>query len=275
MRADVYLAENGYSQSRARAHADIAEGRLYINGKCVKKSSFDVKDGDKVELRGEDMPYVGRGGLKLKGALDIFGSDVTSQTEGIFRVSGQVFDPKGRVCADIGASTGGFTDCLLQNGATKVYAIDCGSGQLHEKLRNDKRVINIENFNAREISVDTLGEQADCAVMDVSFISQTLILPALAEVLKDGGELVSLIKPQFEAGRMALGNGGVVKNAKYRADAVKTVIRCARSLGLTLMGLAVSPIKGGDGNTEYLAYFVKNALADKEISEKEIQEITE
>ncbi len=274
MRADVYLAENGFTQSRARAQADIAEGRLYVNGKCVTKAAFNIKDSDKVELRGEDMPYVGRGGLKLKGALDIFGECDFLPKEGIFRVDGQVFSPSGKVCVDIGASTGGFTDCLLQNGAKKVYAVDCGSGQLHEKLKNDSRVINIENFNARELSADTFGEQADCAVMDVSFISQTLILSSVFGVLKDRGELISLIKPQFEAGRKALGNGGVVKNGKLRADAVKTVIKCAKALGLVLVGLTVSPIKGGDGNIEYLAYFVKNALADKEISEKEIEKIT-
>ncbi len=274
MRADVYLAENGFTQSRARAQADIAEGRLYVNGKCVTKAAFNIKDSDKVELRGEDMPYVGRGGLKLKGALDVFGECDFLPKEGIFRVDGQVFSPSGKVCVDIGASTGGFTDCLLQNGAKKVYAVDCGSGQLHEKLKNDSRVINIENFNARELSADTFGEQADCAVMDVSFISQTLILSSVFGVLKDRGELISLIKPQFEAGRKVLGNGGVVKNGKLRADAVKTVIKCAKALGLVLVGLTVSPIKGGDGNIEYLAYFVKNALADKEISEKEIEKIT-
>ncbi len=274
MRADIYLTENGFCPSRARAQADIAEERLYVNGKIVKKASFDIKEGDAVELCGEDMPYVGRGGLKLKGAIDLFCAELPPN-DGVFRATGYVFLPNGKICVDVGASTGGFTDCLLQNGAKKVYAVDCGSGQLHEKLKNDARVVNIEKFNARELSLEALGEQADCAVMDVSFISQTLILPAISNVLKDRGELISLIKPQFEAGRKALGNGGVVKNAKFRAEAVKTVIKCAKTQGFILAGLAASPIKGGDGNIEYLAYFVKNAPVDKEISEKEIQKITE
>ncbi len=275
MRADVYLAEKGFSQSRARAQSDISEGRLYVNGKNITKAAFDIKEGDKVELRGEEMPYVGRGGLKLRGAVELFGREELTMNDKVFRVAGQIFEPKGKICVDVGASTGGFTDCLLQNGAKKVYAVDCGSGQLHEKLKNDTRVVNIENFNARELSAELLGEYTDCAVMDVSFISQTLIFPALASVLKDGAELISLIKPQFEAGKKALGNNGVVKNAKDRADAVKNVIRCSMLHGFTLAGLAVSPIKGGDGNTEYLAYFVKNLPADKEITDKQIQKITE
>ncbi len=272
MRADVYLAEKGLCQSRSRAQSDISSGRLYVNGKCVTKSSFDISDGDTVELRGEDMPYVGRGGLKLKGALDVFGKEVFTQEKGVFRVSGHVFCPNGKICADIGASTGGFTDCLLQNGAKRVYAIDCGSGQLHESLVSDPRVVNIENFNARELNASVTDGRVDVAVMDVSFISQTLILPAIYNILKDGGELISLIKPQFEAGKSALGHKGIVKNDKYRISAVKNVILAARALGFALAGLAGSPIKGGDGNTEYLAYFVKDGTRHiSEISDKEIE----
>ncbi len=274
MRADVYLAEKGLSQSRSRAQADIASGRLYVNGKCVTKSSFDINEGDKVELRGEDMPYVGRGGLKLNGALDMFGCEESSSNDGAFRIAGNVFSPKGKVCADIGASTGGFTDCLLQNGASKVYAVDCGYGQLHEKLVNDPRVVNIENFNARELSADVTDGEVDVAVMDVSFISQTLILPAVYATLKDGGELISLIKPQFEAGKNALGHKGVVKNDKYRILAVKSVLAFAKAIGFSLVGLAKSPITGGDGNTEYLAYFIKRSTIVKtEIDEKQLESI--
>ncbi len=272
MRADVYLAQNGLSQSRSRAQADIDAGRLFVNGRNITKASFDISDGDTVELRGEEMPFVGRGGMKLKGAIELFGCEADSE---VFRVMGYAFAPKGKICVDVGASTGGFTDCLLQNGAEKVYAVDCGSGQLHEKLRIDPRVINIENFNARELSAEKLGELCDVAVMDVSFISQTAILPAVYNTLKEGGELISLIKPQFEAGRSALGNNGVVKNAKYRAEAVRNVLRCADGLGFLTSGLCVSPITGGDGNIEYLAYFVKKCdINAKRISEKEILQIT-
>ncbi len=273
MRADVYLFEKGLCQSRSRAQAEISAGRLYVNGKYVTKSSFDISEADTVELRGEKMPYVGRGGLKLKGALELFGTAELAQKD-IFRVAGRVFDPCGRVCVDVGASTGGFTDCLLQNGARRVYAIDCGSGQLHESLLADPRVVNIENFNARELSADVTNGEAELAVMDVSFISQTLILPAVYRTLTDGGELISLIKPQFEAGKSALGHKGIVKNDRYRLTAVKTVLASAETIGFSLAGLARSPITGGDGNTEYLAYFIKGSLSQKEeLTDKMLEKI--
>lgn len=238
MRADLYLTRHGLCESRTRAKSDIESGRLYVNGKAVEKCAFDIRDGDTVELCGEKMPFVSRGGLKLLGAINAFGLDVS-----------------GLVAVDIGASTGGFTDCLLQNGAKKVYAVDCGRDQLHERLKNDARVVSIEGFNARELTAETLGESCDIAVMDVSFISQTLLYGAVKSTVKDGGLLVSLIKPQFEAGRAAVHSGGIVKDCRAREGAVKKVLTAAEENGLGICGLERSPITGGDGNIEYLALF--------------------
>ena len=239
MRADVFLYEKGYCESRTKAAAACKEGRLFVNGKNITKSSFEINEGDEVELKAGGLRYVGRGGLKMEGAINAFGLEVGGMT-----------------CVDIGASTGGFTDCLLQNGAKKVYAVDCGSGQLHSSLLKNERVVNIENFNARELDAETLGEKCDLAVMDVSFISQTLIHGAVRRVLKDGGLFVTLIKPQFEAGKSALGKGGIVKDEKARKNACKAVILSAEGVGFSLKGLTLSPISGGDGNVEYLALFV-------------------
>ena len=238
MRADIYLTANGLSESRARAKRSIEEGRLFVNGKNVTKCSAEISDTDKVELRGEDMPFVSRGGLKLLGAIKTFGLDVNGLT-----------------AVDIGASTGGFTDCLLQHGAKKVYAVDCGTDQLHKKLKNDERVVSIESFNARVLTEETLGEKCDIAVMDVSFISQTLLYEAVKRTVKDGGLFVSLIKPQFEAGKSAIGRGGIVKDKKVHVSVIKSVLIKAEETGLGIVGLDVSPIEGGDGNTEYLALF--------------------
>ena len=221
----------------------IEAGLIRVNGKLQKKSSFDVPEGATVMVEGELIPYVSRGGLKLKGALDAFG-----------------ISPNGLVCADIGASTGGFTDCLLQEGAVKVYAIDSGRDQLHEKLRADSRVVSMESFNARGLTPAHLGEQVDLAVTDVSFISQTLLHEAIASVLKDGGIFISLIKPQFEAGRENLGKGGIVKTPKARREAARRVLASAMAKGLAPIAVTVSPITGGDGNIEYLAYFRKEQM---------------
>lgn len=257
MRADVYLAENGICESRSKAKSCIEDGLLFVNGVNVKKCSFDIKEADNVEIRGEVMPFVSRGGLKLLGAIDAFGLDVNGLT-----------------CADIGASTGGFTDCLLQHGAKKVYAIDCGSGQLHHSLLNDARVKNIENFNARELTAETLGEKCDIAVMDVSFISQTLLYGAVRSVLKVGGAFISLIKPQFEAGRSALGRGGIVKDQKAHISVIKSVTKTANSFGLALTGLIPSPIEGGDGNREYLAMFISGGIQTVELDDDILKTLT-
>lgn len=239
MRLDLYLYKNGYTRSRQKAQELISAGAITIDGKTVTKSSFLVDEtvGHTVLVK-ETCPYVGRGGLKLEAALRTFS-----------------ISPKDTVAADIGASTGGFTDCLLKHGARRVYAIDAGYDQLAPALKADGRVISIEHFNARALTQDTLGEKCDLAVMDVSFISQTLILPGITAILKQNGKLISLIKPQFEAGKSAIGKNGIVRNEAYRFLSVRRVLHAAEGLGLFCTGLIRSPIKGGDGNTEYLAAF--------------------
>lgn len=240
MRADLYLVENGYVKSRTSAAKFIENGHVLIDGKPVKKASQDISDGEHTVTLLESEKYVSRGGLKLEGALNAFSIDVS-----------------GKRAADIGASTGGFTDCLLQAGAAHVYAIDSGRDQLDPDLMLDERVCCMEGVNARYLTPDDLGGAVNLVVMDVSFISQTLILPAVASILCDGGIYIGLIKPQFEAGRGAVGKGGIVKNLKDRRAAVERVLQSARELGLCLHGLVTSPIQGGDGNVEYLAYFIK------------------
>ncbi len=237
MRADLYLVEKGIADSRQKAKNMIDEGIVYADGIKVTKASRDLCDAV-VEIKGEIMPYVSRGGLKLKGAIDAFSLDVTGMT-----------------CLDVGASTGGFTDCLLQHGAVKVYAVDCGHSQLDKKLVTDDRVISIEGCNARELSTDIIPEKVDICVMDVSFISQTLIHPVLADVLNIGAEFITLIKPQFEAGRSNIGKNGIVKSEKARIDAVDKVIESAVACGFEFIEKIVSPITGGDGNVEYIGRF--------------------
>lgn len=241
MRIDRCLFEKGFAESRTKASAMIADGIVFCNGKQVTKASFDVPDDAVIELRGQSLAYVSRGGLKMEGALNAFCLDVA-----------------GMVALDFGASTGGFTDCLLQRGCQKVYAIDSGSDQLHERLRSDSRVISLENRNARYLTFDDIGEYADLAVCDLSFISQTLLHFVIASLLKHGGIFISLIKPQFEVGREGLGKGGIVKNEKMRMIAVDKVVASAESVGFALQKIIPSPITGGDGNLEYLAYFIKN-----------------
>ena len=242
MRLDVYLVENGLAESRECAKKLILAGQVQIDGVTVDKPAAEIKDEPEITVLTTD-DYVGRGGLKLEAALRIFG-----------------VDPTGLRGIDIGASTGGFTDCLLRYGAIEVVALDAGYGQLHPKLLADPRVINIEKYNARDLSSDDTGK-AQIAVMDVSFISQTYILPRIPQVLEDGGCLISLIKPQFEAGRGALNKKGIVKAPRDRVAAVRRVITCAEQCGLVCRGIAPSPIKGGDGNEEYLAYFTVGGTA--------------
>ena len=236
MRLDIYLTERGLADSRAKAKRSIEAGAVTVNGTVVTRPSFEIKDEVQIVIREER--FVGRGGEKLAAALELFG-----------------IDPSGLRALDIGASTGGFTDCLLQNGAAAVVAVDAGFGQLHPRLCADPRVTNIEKYNARDLSPDDVG-RVDLAVMDVSFISQTYILPRIPAVLKDGGRAVTLIKPQFEAGRAALNKNGLVKSARDRVLAIRRVLAAAAECGLACRGLAPSPILGGDGNEEFLAYFV-------------------
>jgi 23S rRNA (cytidine1920-2'-O)/16S rRNA (cytidine1409-2'-O)-methyltransferase len=246
MRADVYLTQFGYAPSRSRAAAMIQEGAVIIDGVTVEKVSESIDETrEHAVTLGEIIPYVGRGGLKLQGALDAFSVDC-----------------QGKYALDVGASTGGFTDCLLQHGASHVFAVDAGSGQLAPQLCRDARVTNIENCNARCLAASMLGEKfpADgvpLCVMDVSFISARHIIPAVYSVLADGGIFVCLIKPQFEVGKSGLNKKGIVKNDALRKQAVADVIECATAFGFSNRGVIESPILGGDGNTEYLACFVK------------------
>ena len=235
MRLDVYLAENGYTESRERAKRLVLSGAVQLDGKTVQKPSLEILGSPAVTVREEK--FVGRGGEKLQAALELF-----------------AIDPTGLRALDIGASTGGFTHCLLIGGAAHVTALDAGVGQLHPKLLADARVTNVEKYNARELSACDVG-RFDLAVMDVSFISQTYILPRLAHVLVPNGRAVTLIKPQFEAGRAALNKKGIVKDPRDRMLAIRRVLESARASGLVPSGLARSPILGGDGNVEYLAYF--------------------
>lgn len=255
MRLDAFLAAKELAKSRSFAKTLIDQGFVEVNGKVIKKASYEVCDSDSVLVTGEPYSFVSRGGVKLQGALDAFGIDVS-----------------GMCAVDIGASSGGFTDCLLKRGADKVYAVDSGSGQLDSCLCNDPRVVNIENYNARFLKVEDLGAVCDIAVTDVSFISQTLIIPAAAGVLSESGIFVSLIKPQFECGKSGLGKGGIVKSKKTMAEAVKRVIDCADLNGLGCKGLIRSPIFGGDGNTEFLMYCVKGESSC--ITEQIIKEVS-
>lgn len=239
MRLDLFLQEKGYAPTRSRAKAMIEGGMVEIDGKIIDKPSYTPEDGCTVRIL-DTLRYVSRGGLKLEAALAAFS-----------------VSPKGRVALDIGASSGGFTDCLLQNGAAYVYAIDSGTNQLAASLREDARVACREHCNARYITPADFPKVPTLCVMDVSFISQTLILPAISQILPEGGELVSLIKPQFEAGRSAIGKGGIVRAERDRAAAVERVLSSAAALSLQSLGTIVSPIRGGDGNVEYLAHFRK------------------
>lgn len=242
MRLDVYLSEKKLTKSRAAAAALIKAGAVSVNGKIVEKSAFEVGENDDVKIVGETLKYVGRGGLKLEKALEIGKIDLSDKT-----------------CLDIGASTGGFTDCMLQNGAKTVYAVDVGTNQLDEKLRNDVRVISLENTDIRDFF---LNSEADFIGADVSFISLKLVLPHVFRLLKNGGKAAVLVKPQFEAGsssvgRKALSKKGVVTDEKARLKIVAEVRDFAEQCGFTVLLTEKSPITGGSGNVEYLMILEK------------------
>ena len=257
MRLDVYISENNDGISRSRAKALIESGGVTVDGKTVTKTSFQVDHDVRIEINEDLIPYVSRGGLKLEGALDAFG-----------------VDPEGRVCADIGASTGGFTDCLLSRGARKVYAVDSGKDQLADKLKNDPRVVSLEGFNARNLTEETFGERVSLAVADLSFISETLVLPAVSLILETDGIYVGLIKPQFECGKEALGGGGIVRNRKYHKKAIRRVLDASAAASLDPQRVIRSPIKGGDGNTEFLFFAIKkDAPSPCTVSDAMIDEI--
>lgn len=234
-RVDVLVVERGLAESRTKAQALILAGQVVVDDQRVDKPGSLVPVEAELRLKGEVLPYVSRGGLKLKAAMDRFGLDV-----------------RGRVCADIGASTGGFTDCLLQHGATRVHAIDVGYGQLHEKLRKDERVRSRERVNARYLTDEDLPEKVGAIVIDVSFISLTQVLPSVLTFLEPGGLLVALVKPQFEVGPERVGKGGVVRDSAARQDAIDTVTAFVREQGLTVRGVMDSPVPGPAGNVEAL-----------------------
>ncbi len=238
MRIDKLLYERGLAKSREAAKRMVDDGIVELDGRIVTKPSAEAGDDSAVRIIGETLRYVSRGGLKLERALDAFAVDVTD------------FD-----CVDIGASTGGFTDCLLQRGVAHVRCVDVGRSQLDPSLLSDTRVRSFEGVNARYLTPDDIGGKCELAVCDVSFISLTLILPAAAGLLSEGGRFIALIKPQFEAGRANIGKNGIVKNRSVHVEVITHVLDFAETVGLHCFGLTASPICGGDGNREYLAGF--------------------
>ncbi len=238
MRLDLYLVENGYFDSRNKAKVAIESNNIFINGKIVSKGSYDVKEDDVIEIQGNQNPYVSRGGLKLEAALKAFYVDI-----------------KGKTVLDIGASTGGFTDCALQFGAKKVYAVDVGTDQLHEKLLYDPRVISLEQTNI--IDIDYFPEPIDLLVMDVSFVSIEYMLPNIIKHINDDNALICLIKPQFELGKTYMKNG-IVKDRRLHIKVLENVIAECEKYNLGITKLIPSPILGGSGNKEFLAYIKLN-----------------
>lgn len=240
IRLDQLVFDLGLAESRGRAKTTVMSGLVFVNGQRADKPGMQVSPDVNVEVKGTALPYVSRGGLKLEKALKVFPIDVN-----------------GKVCIDCGASTGGFTDVLLKNGAAKVYSVDVGYGQLAWSLRNDERVVNMERTNIRYISSEQIPEPLDICVMDLSFISVKLVLPAVCALLKDDAQLVCLIKPQFEAGREEVGKKGVVRDKAVHLSVIESVLSFAPTVGMTVMGLDFSPIKGPEGNREYLCYMKK------------------
>ena len=237
-RLDVLLTEQGYADTRSKAQAIIMAGQVYVDGQKADKPGISYDETVTIEVRGDTCPYVSRGGLKLEKALRDFG-----------------VKPDGFVCSDSGASTGGFTDCLLQQGAAKVFAIDVGYGQLDWKIRSDPRVVVMERTNIRYVTPKDLGELLDLSVIDVSFIGLEIVLPAIKNLLKpEKGQVLCLIKPQFEAGKENVGKKGVVRDPKIHQMVLDNFVALAAGLGFTILGLTFSPVKGPEGNIEFLAH---------------------
>ena len=241
-RLDVLLVERLYAETRSKAQAIIMSGNVYVNGQKADKPGTSFEETVEIEVRGAVCPYVSRGGLKLEKALRDFG-----------------VKPEGFVCSDSGASTGGFTDCLLQQGAKKVFAIDVGYGQLDWKIRNDERVVVMERTNIRNVTPEDLGEPLDLSVIDVSFIGLEIVLPAVKNLLKPTGQVLCLIKPQFEAGKENVGKKGVVRDPKIHKMVLDNFVNLAKSLNFNILGLTFSPVKGPEGNIEFLGHLT---LAD-------------
>ena len=241
-RLDRVLLDKGLAASRERARALIMEGKVLVGGAAVTKAGSMVEESASITLKEPDIPYVSRGGLKLEAAAERFGIDFA-----------------GKTAMDVGASTGGFTDLMLKRGARRVYAIDVGYGQFDWRLRQDPRVVLFEKTNIRHLERDAIPEDIDIATVDVSFISLKLVIPKVMEFLRPGGEIAALIKPQFEAGRLEVGKGGIVRDEAARLRAVESVREAMRELGLEELGVMESPIKGQKGNIEYLIYLRKRA----------------
>ena len=242
-RLDMLLVERGYAESRTKAQAVIMSGSVYVGGQKADKPGISYEESVDIEVRGASCPYVSRGGLKLEQALRDFG-----------------VDPTGYVCSDSGASTGGFTDCLLQQGASKVFAIDVGYGQLDWKIRSDPRVVVMERTNVRYVTPEQLGEPLDLSVIDVSFISLKIVLPVVKTFLKpESGQVLCLIKPQFEAGKEKVGKKGVVRDPAVHKEVLDSFVNLVAETGFTILGLTFSPVRGPEGNIEFLAHLT---LAD-------------
>ena len=254
-RLDVLLVERGYIETRQKAQATIMSGLVFVKGQRVDKPGTAVPNDAEIEVRGSALKYVSRGGLKLEKAMATFPIDLTNT-----------------ICGDIGASTGGFTDCMLQNGASKVYSVDVGYGQLAWKLREDPRVVCMERTNARYLTHEQVPDELDFASVDVSFISLKLILPALCGLLKEGGHVACLVKPQFEAGKEKVGKKGVVRDPAVHLEVLENFLVHAKESGFTVLGLTYSPIRGPEGNIEYLGFIEKGEWVEREFDLKALVE---
>ena len=252
-RLDLLLMEKGLCESRSKAQAIIMEGLVFVSGQRVDKPGTAVSPEADIEIRGNTCPFVSRGGLKLEKALRFFG-----------------VEPEGYVCSDSGASTGGFTDCLLQKGAKKVFAIDVGYGQLAWSIRSDPRVVVMERTNIRNVTPEMLGEPLDLSVVDVSFISLKLVLPVIKTLLKPTGQVLCLIKPQFEAGKEKVGKKGVVREPATHLEVLESFLDTARSLGFMVVNLTYSPVKGPEGNIEFLGHLTLGPAEPMQISPEDV-----
>lgn len=255
-RLDILLVEKGICESREKAKTNIMAGLIFVDGQRIDKAGEKVKVDSEIIFKGEKLKYVSRGGLKLEKAMNTFGIDLTN-----------------KVCMDIGASTGGFTDCMLQNNASKVFAVDVGYGQFAWKLRTDERVVCMEKTNIRYVNPEDIGVALDFASIDVSFISLRTIMPAVKALLGEKGEVVALIKPQFEAGRDKVGKKGVVRDKEVHLEVINTIINFLMENELNVLGLSYSPIKGPEGNREYLVYFTKDKEKEGSFELSQIEDI--
>lgn len=255
-RLDILLVEKGICESREKAKTNIMAGLIFVDGQRVDKAGEKVKVDADIVFKGEKLKYVSRGGLKLEKAMSAFGIDLTD-----------------KVCMDIGASTGGFTDCMLQNNASKVFSVDVGYGQFAWKLRTDERVVCMEKTNIRYVTPEDIGVALDFASIDVSFISLRTIMPAVKALLGDKGEVVALIKPQFEAGRDKVGKKGVVRDKEVHLEVINTIVNFLMENELNVLGLSYSPIKGPEGNREYLVYFTKDKEKEGNFELSQIEDV--